>query len=258
MNDSLYYELSDLYWLYSSKKDYLKESEVLDYLLKKYRIPGKKILDIGCGQGDHMFFLGKKGYELFGIDKAEKQIKNAKEKYKNLSFECCDFLDYKPSIKYNGIVLLWNVILYFSPKKKLDLVFSKIKEVISTRGLVIFDFRSFLEDKIVGGFKSKLVRERHKKSYTMKLITKNKIDYKNKVLIEKTKSIIYKGKKILKEHNHSVVRLNVISLSDIISLLELKGFRVLSVLDNNALYNGDPEFRLNKNSTGYLVIAKSS
>lgn len=44
-------------------------------------LPGGKLLDVGCGNGNLFGFLGKCAYELYGIDFSEKMIAEAKEKY---------------------------------------------------------------------------------------------------------------------------------------------------------------------------------
>ena len=48
-----------------------------------------RILDIGCGTGRHSIELGKRGYEIVGIDLSESVLQRAKEKAiaENLSLE---------------------------------------------------------------------------------------------------------------------------------------------------------------------------
>ena len=46
-----------------------------------------KIIDIGCGTGRHSIELGKRGYQITGIDLSESQLKRAKEKAKEQGVE---------------------------------------------------------------------------------------------------------------------------------------------------------------------------
>lgn len=62
---------------YASPLDYLPK---LIKLLKKRR--AKRILDLGCGSGNHMLYLAKQGFEVYGIDIAEEGIEIAKERFK--------------------------------------------------------------------------------------------------------------------------------------------------------------------------------
>ncbi len=46
-----------------------------------------KIIDIGCGTGRHSIELGKRGYQITGIDLSESQLKRAREKAKAQGLE---------------------------------------------------------------------------------------------------------------------------------------------------------------------------
>ncbi|MBI5766100.1 class I SAM-dependent methyltransferase, partial [Candidatus Falkowbacteria bacterium] len=55
----------------------------------------KKILDLGCGHGDNVYFLSKAGHDVVGVDL---NVKEAQEKYPALNFlsmsaERLDFSD---------------------------------------------------------------------------------------------------------------------------------------------------------------------
>lgn len=43
----------------------------------------KKVLDIGCGTGDHILQLAKNGFFVYGIDSSEEAIALAKQKFKS-------------------------------------------------------------------------------------------------------------------------------------------------------------------------------
>ena len=83
-----------------SKKNY--EAEVA-YILKAYerfrgRLP-RKILDVGCGTGNHAMILGKRGLNVVGIDISSEMINAAKRKITdelrdNIRFVCFDLKDF--------------------------------------------------------------------------------------------------------------------------------------------------------------------
>jgi SAM-dependent methyltransferase len=257
MKDTLYYKLANFYWLYSSKKDYKKESYFIDNQFKKYNIPEKSILDIGCGQGDHLNKLNLLGYDVLGLDKSELQIKEAQKKFKCLKFESRDFENYNEDTKYGGAIMLWNTLLYFSPPKNLPKILNKVNKQLCKDGLFLFEFRSFYEHIINGEFKEKLKRELKKEGYIMKLETKNKINLLEKVIIEKTTSRIYNpdGKLIYKQQ-HSPINLNILSLDNMKELLESAKFDILNIYDMNALFKNNPNLAPTKGSRGYCIIAK--
>lgn len=255
MNDTLYQELADFYWLYSSKKCYEKEANFISWIFKKYNIPGKNILDIGCGQGNHMLYLKKKGYNVLGIDKSAKQIQIARKKHPQLHFKRIDFLEYNSTKKYDGIIMLWNTILYFSPMERLSLVLKKINKSLKTRGILIFDFKDFLNYILLNEFKFNLERKLVKDDYCMKLETKNEEDIFNQVIIEKTKSKIYYKNRLLKNYEHKPVILNILTIPSINLLLENSGLKLLNVFDAEALFENNPKLNLMSKTKAYVVVA---
>lgn len=77
-------------------------------------LPGKKILDMGCGVGTNASFLDKKGYDVLGVDASENMLKNAKKLYPGLAFEQHDILQLPfPDKSFDGIVLAY-VIEHFN------------------------------------------------------------------------------------------------------------------------------------------------
>ena len=51
---------------------------------KKYLQPGARILEGGCGRGQYVYKLSKMGYEVYGVDFAEKTVKKIKQLFPNL------------------------------------------------------------------------------------------------------------------------------------------------------------------------------
>ncbi len=255
--DTLYYDLSKFYNIYSSKKDYTLESEFIEFFIKKYFPSAKSILDVGCGQGDHLFHLSKKGYFVSGLDKSEEQIAVGKKKFPLLDLKVVDFLDYKVDRQYDCVTMLWNTILYFSPPEKLIDVFRIINNVLSAGGLFIFEFRSFSNHVFLNDFKPMLERSLEKDGYTMKLFTENNIDLLRGVLVERTRSEVFDSAgKVIFSKDHNPVELNVLSLADIKIFLETSGFEILDILDLNALYTNNLEFTADEKSKGYSIVAK--
>lgn len=77
-------------------------------------LPGKRILDMGCGVGTNANLIAKKGYNVIGVDASENMLKNAKRFYPNLVFEQYDILRLPyPDKSFDGIVLAY-VIEHFN------------------------------------------------------------------------------------------------------------------------------------------------
>jgi len=70
-------------WYRSSQgktMDKLTESMILDLLDPQ---PGERVLDIGCGTGNHLLFFNKLGLDLNGVDASSLMIKKARERLGN-------------------------------------------------------------------------------------------------------------------------------------------------------------------------------
>ncbi len=66
-----------------------------------------EILDVGCGTGQYVSYLMKKG-NVLGIDISSKAIQVAKEKYKLRNVKVADIFNFKSTKKFDTIVLLEN------------------------------------------------------------------------------------------------------------------------------------------------------
>ena len=66
------------YWnRFYKKNTKYKESSFARFVFKKFRITkGKKLIDIGCGNGRDSFFFWKKNLDVSGLDISELAIKN--------------------------------------------------------------------------------------------------------------------------------------------------------------------------------------
>lgn len=84
-------------------------------------LPGKKILDMGCGIGVNSNFLASKGFDIIGIDASDKMLGNAQKLYPSITFEKRDIRQTTyPNCSFDGIVLAY-VIEHFSDEGLLQL-----------------------------------------------------------------------------------------------------------------------------------------
>ena len=62
-------------------KNYESECKFIIKILNRYQnSKSKKILDLGCGTGNHSLILARKNFDVVGIDKSKTAIKIAKKK----------------------------------------------------------------------------------------------------------------------------------------------------------------------------------
>jgi len=187
--DSPYYKL-----LYKNRNN--KEARLfIDNLLKKINIkPNSKVLDLACGTGRHSIYLSKKGFDVVGIDKSEKNILTAKKnENKKLIFYKQEMTE-NINIQFNAVFNFFTSFGYDNHKYNFDTV-ENISKNLNSGGLFIVDFFNHKiireniienEEKIIEDIKFKIHRY-IKNSCIYKEITfehnKTKYNFKEKVML---------------------------------------------------------------------------
>ncbi len=124
-------------------KDYKKECDWIENTLEKFGISGRKILDLGCGSGNHAIELAKRGYEVVALDKSQYMIEKAAEKARNgnlkIDFIKKDIRDFDLGTKFDVVISMFSVISYITENRDLLSTFSNVKKHLKDRGIFIFD-----------------------------------------------------------------------------------------------------------------------
>lgn len=97
-------------------------------------LPGKKILDIGCGSGRDAAIFIADGLEYVGVDASEEMVRLAKEQVPAVAFKKMDFykLDF-PDDTFDGF---WaTASLFHVPKQEIELVLLEAKRIIRPDGI---------------------------------------------------------------------------------------------------------------------------
>ena len=61
-------------------KDYAGECDFLESLFAHRGVPGKSILDLGCGTGNHAVLLAQRGYKVTAVDRSAAMLQTARAK----------------------------------------------------------------------------------------------------------------------------------------------------------------------------------
>jgi SAM-dependent methyltransferase len=86
-------------------------------------VAGKRILDIGCGDGTRSILLGLKGAEVLGADLSEEAIEAARRRASvhgvanRVHFHCGPLEDFAPSGKFD-VIAGWNILHHLIPELK--------------------------------------------------------------------------------------------------------------------------------------------
>ena len=93
--------------------------------------PGERILDLGCGTGTLTAAIADSGADVVGVDAAASMVKQARERYPELSFEVADAREYEPS-EFDAVFS--NAALHWIPGEDHDGVLSMVDEALADDG----------------------------------------------------------------------------------------------------------------------------
>lgn len=135
---------SQFYDLLYKDKNYQKEVDYIDELIKSNGKNIKSILDLGCGSGIHAEMLYDKGYDILGVDLSQEMLiearKSAKKSNKKIEYKCQNITELSINNKYDAVTSLFHVVSYLNSNEDLIKTFKNINNHLNKGGLFIFDF----------------------------------------------------------------------------------------------------------------------
>ncbi len=126
-------------------KNYAEECDFLEEVFRRYqnRKP-KKILDLGCGTGNHLTLLAQRGYEMVGIDASEPMIEIAKNKIQKMNLNArlynLDIRNFSLNQKFDAAICMFATVDYLIENRDLQKSFDNIRRHLRLKGLFVFDF----------------------------------------------------------------------------------------------------------------------
>ena len=101
----------------------------------------KRILDVGCGSGNHCASLNKLGFETVGVDLNKKMFSYAKEKYPNLEFHIMNMkkMENVSLGKFDVILCLCTTFTFNTTNEEIDKVLFDFHKLLKRKGLLIIE-----------------------------------------------------------------------------------------------------------------------
>ncbi len=134
------------YDLLYQDKDYSKEVDYLDALIREHRLGSKSILELGSGTGKHALLLSNKGYDLVGVDFSESMVDLANERLakentgdRNIRFLVGDAREIKLATKFDVVLSLFHVVSYMTTNSDILKMFQAVSRHLDKDGIFIFD-----------------------------------------------------------------------------------------------------------------------
>ena len=132
------------YDLFYREKDYPREVDYVDALIKKYATNDPRtILDLGCGTGAHAVLLARKGYRVTGVDHSDAMLAVAEEKKRqcesSVEFEKGDISTVRLQRSFDAAIAMFAVMGYQITNERLESSLLNTWRHLNRDGLLIFD-----------------------------------------------------------------------------------------------------------------------
>jgi len=139
-------EYADAYDDLYRDKDYGKECELIDRLLRSYGSASiRTLLDLGCGTGSHALPLSERGYVVVGVDRSENMIQSARKKAAgqqidgNATFHEGDIRSFQLEHSFDASLLMFAVLGYQLENTDVLAALRTARKHTRSGGLLIFD-----------------------------------------------------------------------------------------------------------------------
>ncbi|PKO13850.1 MAG: SAM-dependent methyltransferase [Chloroflexi bacterium HGW-Chloroflexi-10] len=105
-------------------------------------LPGRQVMDLGCGPGLYTVRLAKAGYQVSGIDLSESSIRYAQSMAKkeglHIAYKHADYLKWRAHEQFDAVQLIYFDFGTFGPPFR-RIILENIQRALKPGGLFIFD-----------------------------------------------------------------------------------------------------------------------
>ena len=141
-------DYADHYDVLYQEKDYESECNMIEEAFRRYsRVPVKRILDLGCGTGNHAIPMARKGYRVTGIDRSQQMLEHARSKLLSIhppmacppSFQHGDLRNLKLRKRFDAVLMMFAVLGYQATNADVLAALKSVHRHLPPGGIFIFD-----------------------------------------------------------------------------------------------------------------------
>ncbi|MGH7496004.1 MAG: class I SAM-dependent methyltransferase [bacterium] len=135
----MYGELAPYYDIIYQWKNYQAECRKLHRLITKYKkSPGKRLLDVACGTGEHLKYL-REHYDVTGLDFSPAMLKLARRKLPDLTFVRGNMLSFHLRTKFDLMLCLFSAIAHLQNYSNLHQALRNFSSHLVSGGVLLIE-----------------------------------------------------------------------------------------------------------------------
>ena len=134
-----------LYDAMYATKDYGRETDAVEGAIRRYGDGGayRRILDLGCGTGNHSLPLARRGYEMTGVDLSADMVALARRKAEGAGirarFETGDVRTVDLGERFDAAIILFAVLGYLTSDEDVAAGLANIRRHLRPGGVLVID-----------------------------------------------------------------------------------------------------------------------
>ena len=137
------------YWdeYYTKQKAPIEPSKFAQDIIG-YLKDGKKVVELGCGNGRDAVFFAKNNIDVLAIDQSESSIKNLNDKYENnnIEFIADDFIKTNRLVESEFNYVYSRFTMHSISEEEEDVLLQRVYDTLKEEGLLLIEVRSVKDD----------------------------------------------------------------------------------------------------------------
>jgi SAM-dependent methyltransferase len=121
-------------------KDYAAECDLLVGIFDHYgRVPVNRVLDLGCGTGNHAVPLAQRGYTVVGVDSSAAMLDRARARGSAATFYESDLRHADLGQKFDAVVMMFAVLGYQTRNADVQAALTAARRHLDAGGVLFAD-----------------------------------------------------------------------------------------------------------------------
>jgi SAM-dependent methyltransferase len=184
-------------------KDYDAECALLEEIFARYGEGAiQHVLDLGCGTGNHVFPLARRGYEVVGVDRSAGMIARAKAKLDRstrdrVQLRRADIRKVRLKDRFDAVLVMFAVLGYQLKDADVKATLQTVRTHLRPGGLFVFDV--WHGPAVLAERPSQRVKVIRNKAERLIRVTSGELDEKHDVCMVSYELWHLKGKRVAAE-----------------------------------------------------------